>query len=333
MFSLVLLSVFVLSLAACGGTPTGDNGEEPKGTLKLADAGWDSIQFHNAVSAFILENGYGYDTEIITGSSPVTFTGHTQGDIDVYMEVWTDNFGDAYTDAINNGDILYMATNFDDNAQGLYVPTYLIEGDAERGIEPLAPGLVSITDLPGYWELFEDAENPGVGRIYGSPPGWAVDEILAKKVETYELTDTYEYFRPGSDAALSASIVRAYQAGEPIVAYYWEPTWIMGLYDMTLLQEPPYDEEIWNENFGTEFPPVPVTVTISAEAAERAPEIMDFLSNYEMGSERTSDALAYMQENEATAEEAAIYFLQENQDLWAGWLSAETADKVLAALQ
>lgn len=334
LLSIIIASIFAISLAGCGGgTPAGGDAVESQGTLTLADAGWDSIQFHNAVASFILKHAYGYDTEIITGSTPVTFAGHVQGDIDIYIEVWTDNIGAAYDEAIENGSILYMATNFDDNAQGLYVPRFVIEGDAERGIEPIAPGLRSITDLPDYWELFVDAENPNQGRIFGSPPGWAVDEILSVKVETYGLTETFEYFRPGSDAALSASIVRAYEAGEPIVAYYWEPTWIMGLYDMVLLEEPPFDQAIWDENFGTEFPPVPCTVTINAETAERVPEILEFLSNYETSSALTSAALAYMQENDANAEQAAVFFLREFQDVWVSWLPAERAESVLTALQ
>jgi glycine betaine/proline transport system substrate-binding protein len=49
---------------------------------------------------------------------------------------------------------------FDDAAQGFYVPRYLVEGDAERGIEPLAPDLRSVSDLPRYAELFRDPSSP-----------------------------------------------------------------------------------------------------------------------------------------------------------------------------
>ena len=332
--TLFLLLSFVITIAGCGGS-NGSAQKEPeiKGTLTLADAGWDSIRIHNAIASFILKHGYGYETEIITGSTPVTFAGHRQGDIDIYMEVWTDNLGDAYTEALENKEIILMSTNFDDNAQGLYVPTFLVKGDPEKGIEPLAPDLVSITDLPKYWELFVDAENPEKGRIYGSPPGWAIDSILSVQMETFGLLDTFDYFRPGSDSALSASIVRAMESNEPWVGYYWEPTWIMGTYDLTLLEAPPYNEEDWNNGYATEIPPVPVTVTINAEAAKRVPEILDFLKNYQTSSALTSDALSYMMKNETDADQAAIYFLKENQDLWVNWLPQEVSEKVLAALQ
>ena len=40
-------------------------------------------------------------------------------------------------------------------------------------------------------------------------------------------------------------MISAIERGEPWVGYNWEPTWVMGLYDMTLLEDEPYDEEKW----------------------------------------------------------------------------------------
>src|SRR5699024_11288648 len=93
-----------------------------------------------------------------------------------------------------------QSVNFDDNFQGLYVPTYVIEGDPERGIEPMAPDLKYITDLPDYWELFKDPEDDSKGRVIGSISGWTVDEILFDGFEHYNLDESYNYFRPGSES-------------------------------------------------------------------------------------------------------------------------------------
>ncbi|WP_407058498.1 glycine betaine ABC transporter substrate-binding protein [Paracerasibacillus soli] len=49
-----------------------------------------------------------------------------------------------------------VSTNFADNDQGLYVPAYVIEGDEERGIEPLAPDLETVEDLKKYPHIFKD---------------------------------------------------------------------------------------------------------------------------------------------------------------------------------
>lgn len=248
------------------------------------------------------------------------------------MEAWTDNFKEVYDPGIQSGDIVELSVNFDDNAQGLYVPTYMIKGNAEKGIEPITPDLKSVKDLPEYWEVFKDPDDPQQGRIYGSPPNWFADEVLRGKFETYGLEETFDYFNPGSDTALSTSIVSAVQKGEPWVGYYWEPTWIMGKYDMTLLEDEPYTKEKWEDGFACEFPGVKVTVAVNKEVVEKAPEIVEFLKNYETSSELTNKMLAYMQENDADADETAKWFLQEYEDLWTQWLPEDIINKVKEAL-
>lgn len=326
---IALIFALVISVTGCS-SDNSDNGGKP--TLVLADAGWDSIQFHNSVAQLIIENGYGYETDIMVGSTPITTDGLIKGDIDIYMEVWTDNVIELYEPAINSGEILELATNFDDNVQGLYVPTYVIKGDPARGIAPIAPDLKSVKDLDKYWELFKDPEDPAKGLIYGALPGWAVDTILSEKVKSYGLDKFYNYLSPGSEPALVASMTRAYDRGEPWVGYYWEPTWIMGMLEMTLLEDEPFDEELWNDGYRTEFPTVPVTVAVNSSVPEKAREVVDFLKNYETSSALTNQALAYMQANEVGPEEAAKWFMTEHEDVWTNWVSEEIASKVKEAL-
>src|SRR5699024_11523067 len=101
----------------------------------FADAGWDSIRVHNSIAQFILENGYGYDTDVIAGSTATTFEGLRKGDINAYIEVWTDNIKEVYEEAIDSGDVEKVAVNFNDNDQGLYVPAYVIERSEEHTSE------------------------------------------------------------------------------------------------------------------------------------------------------------------------------------------------------
>ncbi len=301
-------------------------------TVVFADAGWESIRFHSYVAGIIMEEGYGYEMDMVSGSTPVTLMGLRQGDIDVEMEMWTSNIAKIYNEALESGDIVEVGINFDGNTQGFYVPTYVIEGDAKRNIEPIAPELQTVKDLKNYWQVFEDEEDPTKGRIYGSPPGWAVDEILRTKVETYGLDEYYNYFSPGSDTALAAAIVSAYDRGESIVAYYWEPTWIMGMLDMTLLEDEPYSEELWNNGYACEFEAMEIAIAANADFVEGAPELAEFLSRYHTTEQLTNEALAYMMENETDEKDAAIWFLKNREDVWTQWVSEDVAQKVKNSL-
>ncbi|MRH44941.1 ABC transporter substrate-binding protein [Aquibacillus halophilus] len=328
----LLLVISLIVLVGCGNT---ENVSEDKTieTIVFGDAQWDSFAFHNSVASTIVEHGYGYDTEVISGSTAATFQGLREGDINVYMELWVDNLQEIYDEGTEAGDIETVSINYDDNEQGLYVPTYVIEGDSERGIEPMAPDLRSIEDLKDYPELFQDAEDSSKGRIIGGPTGWVVSEQMETKIETYGLDEMYNYFYPGSEAGLITSLADAYESGEAWVGYYWSPTGITAKYDLTLLEEPEYDKEIFQKNYGTAFPPVDVVIAVHKDLPDQAPEVVEFLSNYQTSNALTEDALRYIVENDASPEEAAHWWMGEHEDVWINWVPEDVAEKVMNFLK
>lgn len=324
--SLVIVAVLLATtLIGCSGDSGG------KGEIKFADAGWDSAKFHNAVAGLIAEEAYGYTWTEVPGSTAVLHEGIVNGEVDVHMEEWTDNITSYQVD-LEAGKLQEHSINFDDNYQGFYVPRYVIEGDEERGIEASAPDLKYVWDLKEYPDVFQDEDDKDMGRVYGAIPGWEVDKIMHNKYLHYGLDENFVYFRPGSDAALSAAITNAYEKGEPIVAYYWEPTWLLGKYDMVLLEDEPFDSETYKQG-KTALPAVTVTVATSNEFAENNPEFVEFLKNYETSSALTSEALAHMQDTGADYTETAKWFLMENDELLDEWLSEENAQAVRDALK
>ncbi|WP_294853636.1 ABC transporter substrate-binding protein [uncultured Oscillibacter sp.] len=323
----LLLAMIVLagSLVGCGA------GEQKQTkTLRFADVGWDSILFHNAVAGTVAETVFGYQWTEVSGSTPITHEAVKKGEIDVHMEVWSDNLPDYNAD-IEAGALKEVGVNFDDNAQGLYVPRYVIEGDPERGIEPMAPNLKTVADLKDYASLFKDPEDSSKGIIYGGIAGWEITQIIHQKYLYYGLDKTYNYIEPGTDAATSAVLVAAYDRGEPVVAYYWEPTWLLGKYDFVLLEDEPYDPALFLEG-KTQCPSVRVTICTSNDFYDSDPEYVAFLSKYHTTSALTSEALAYIEETGADYKTAAKWFLNEHRDMVETWLTAEQADTLYAAI-
>ncbi|MEQ8201216.1 MAG: ABC transporter substrate-binding protein [Syntrophomonadaceae bacterium] len=331
MFIPLLLIISLLATGCSGGGNTAKQGQ-----LVLADVSWDSVKVHNRIVGFILEHGYGYPAPAYTfGESLPLLQGMSKGDIDITMEVWVDNYKEAWTGMVNDGSVKDLGSNFPDAPQGWYVPTYMIKGDAARGIQAVAPDLKSVTDLPRYWELFKSPEVPGKGRFHNSAPGWVCTEINETKIKNYGLDKTFQVFSTGSDAALSASMVAAYEKGQPWVGYYWEPTWVMGQLDMTLLAEPAYDQAIWDDpgNRGCAYPAAKVQKGVNSSLVARAPEVIDFLSKYQTNLAQNNDFLAYMNQNQGDPEKAALYFLQKYPDTWKAWLPSDVAAKVEQALK
>lgn len=326
---ILLVSLLSLTIVGC----TGGDEADSKGKIVFAQAGWESNQFHNAVAGLIAEKVFDYSWEEVTGSTAVMHEGLLLGEVDVHMEEWTDNIP-QYQDDLADGKLQELSVNFDDNYQGVYVPRYVIEGDAERGIEASAPDLKYIWDLKDYPEIFPDDEEEGMGRMYGAISGWEVDNILKRKYEHYNLDENFVYFSPGSDTALQTAIINAYDKGEPVAAYYWEPTALLGIYDMVLLEDEPYiDDEAFHAG-ETELPAMEVTVAVSNDFYEDEDnaDLIKFLSNYGTSSSLTSEGLAYVEDNNADFNEAAEWFLKEHDELLDKWLTEEDASIMREAL-
>lgn len=299
-------------------------------TVRFADANWDSVKFHNAVAGYVAKQAFGLQWEEVPGSTAILHEAIQKGDVDVHMEAWTDNIA-TYQADLAAGRFVEMGVNFDDNMQGLYVPRYVIEGDPEAGVEALAPDLRRVEDLKKYPQVFQDEEDPQKGRIYGAIPGWEVDGIMHAKYEYYGLDAMYNYVQAGSDAALAAALSTAYEKGQPIVGYYWEPTWLMGMYDFVLLEDAPYDAERYLLG-ETACPSVRVTVQASNALVAAQPDFAAFLERYHTSSALTSVALSYIQETGASYDEAAAWFLRRNDPLLDEWLTPAQAADVRAAL-
>ncbi len=305
----------------------------------FAGLNWESATFHNAVARFILEHGYDCRTDAIPGSTIPMLQGVAQGDIDVAMEIWKDNVTDVWMRALSRGQVKELGVNFADAVQGWYVPRYLVEGDPERNIEPLAPDLTEVSDLPVYKDVFADPEERGRGRFYNCVAGWNCEVVNSAKLRAYGLDDHYTNFRPGTGAALAAAIGGAYLRGEPILAYYWAPTWVLGKYDLVQLSEPPWNEADWKGLNSSStypravaYPVVPVWVGANAAFVREAPEIAKFLTAYETTAVLVNEALAYMQTHSVEAETAAQHFLSTRSNIWANWVNDDVAARVQAAL-
>jgi glycine betaine/proline transport system substrate-binding protein len=303
-----------------------------KETLVFSDLSWDSAQVHNRVAAFILEHGYGYGAEYIPVDTISGFAGLTRGDIDITMEIWVDNQQPAYDNAIAAGTVIDLGANFPDSWQGWLVPTYMIKGDAARGIKATTPDLKSVMDLPKYAKIFKDVEDPSKGRFYSCIAGWGCEKINEKKFVAYELNETFNLFLPGSGAALVASLAGAYKKGQPWVGYYWAPTWVLGSYDMTPLEEPPYDKAIFESTAKSAYPAVSVNIAVHSSMMKKAPEVVEFLKKYETTQDMANKFLAFMKDKEADTQAAAEWFLKEYESTWTGWVSADVAAKVTNAL-
>ncbi|MFA5663543.1 ABC transporter substrate-binding protein [Castellaniella sp.] len=298
--------------------------------MRFGGMNWESNLVLVEVERFIVEHGYGCDSEVLPTETLPALAALERGDLDINTEVWLNSVLEPWNQAEATGKVkrigdIYMG------GEAWFIPKYT----AER-----LPDLKKAADLPKYWEDFKDPEMPSKGRFYGCPAGWGCEIVSTNLFKALGLGDTFTLFSPGTGATQKAALTAAYNRGENIVFYYWYPTPVVGSMDLVKLELPPYDADKQKcltdpdctDPQASDYPENPVFTAVSAGFIEAAPKLTEFLSKVSVPLDDMGAAMAYMDEHEAEPDETADWFLKNKQDVWTQWLPADVSERVKAAL-
>jgi ABC-type proline/glycine betaine transport system permease subunit/ABC-type proline/glycine betaine transport system substrate-binding protein len=325
-----------------GGTPAFADYCGSGKTVTFAGVDWESGAFLTEVMSALLSRGYGCSVDKIPGNTVTLEQATANNQVQIFAEEWIGR-SDVWNKAAAAGKVKGVGNTVDGATEGFLVPEYVIKGDPERNIKPIAPDLKSVEQLsdPKYVKLFQDPEEPSKGRMLNCPSGYSCEVVTTAKLEAYDLNDYYTNFRPGTGAALEAAITAAYQRGEPILFYYWSPSSLMGRYKVVKLQEPPFDEACWKSltnstvkhTVGCDWPATKIAYGVNTEFAAEAPEIIAILEKATFPIADINAALAVMREKRIEAKPAAITFLKTHEALWGKWVTPEAKAKIDASLK
>jgi len=321
-------SSLLLSAALVAAFSVPAQAQDDCGTVSITEMNWASAAVVTRVAEFIMTNGYGCEVTVVPSDTVPAVTSLAENnEPDVVTELWVNSTGEVFSRLESEGLVVRAGPVLDPGGvEGWWIPSYLLEEHPELAT---IEGVLANPELVG-------------GRFNNCPTGWGCrihnDNLLAAlDVESAGL----EVFDHGSGETLAASMASAVEAGEPWFGYYWGPTVPLGQYDMTQVSLGEYDEAIHaangnadNPNPGvTEFPSAPVLTVVTADFAEREPEVFEFLTHMSFSVDTMSSVLAWQDENGASAEEAAVYYLSNNSDEWAGWLNDSARENLGALIQ
>ena len=300
--------------------------EGPKETIIFSDLNWTSAQVQNRIAQYIVEHGYGYPTDLVFGGTLPLFQGLRGGDTHVTMEIWLPNQADAWAEALANGEVVSIGASLGKDWQSTFViPAYLQEE---------YPDLDHVDDLkdPKYQELFSTDDSRGKARLVACVPGWSCELVNDAQIEGYELTDYLHVIKPGSQDAMFSEVYGAYERQEPWLGYMWGTADPALLLDLVLLEETPYTDECWFTTQACAFEDASILIAVHPSLPERAPDVIAFLRNWDFNIGVYKAVAQWTDANDATVEEAAMAWLENEGDLWMSWVSDEAAAGVQAAL-
>jgi glycine betaine/proline transport system substrate-binding protein len=320
---IALATTALLVLGACGGDSADT---EVKETIVFSGLNWDSAQVQNAVARYIIENGYGYPTDHIEGATVPLFQGLIKGEIDVTMEIWLPNQQAVWDEAIKQGQVISVGKSLEDNWQSSWIiPAYTAAAN---------PGLVKVSDIPDYVDLFTQPDSGGKAVLIGCIAQWACRGVEEDQIVAYGLEDVVELRDPGDMGGLNAAITGAYKKEQDLLFYYWGPTKIANELDMVLLEEPP-SGDCALPNDGCAFPAAEILIAVTPAMADKAPDVIKFFRNWEWDADNQLAAEGWLADNKDKHDDyynqTAIWYLSNN-DAWQAWVPTEIAEKVVESL-
>ncbi len=306
------------------------------GKVTIADMNWNSASLMANVDKFILEHGYDCDAELVPGDSMPTSTSMIEkGQPDIAPEMWTNFIKDSLDKGVADKRLRIAGRSLSDGGEeGFWVPQYMVDKD---------PSLATIQGVIANAKLFTHPEDPERSAFMGCPAGWTCQITGGNIYNALKLDDAgFELLDPGSGAALSGSIARAYDRKQAWFGYYWAPTAVLGKYKMVKVDfGSGIDEEHFRDCIAsndcanpkvTMFPSSPVQTIVTEGFAKRAPQATEYLGKHAFENIQMSKLLAWMEDNQADGEFAMEHFLNNYADTWTPWVSPEVAAKVKKAL-
>lgn len=321
--STALAATMALPMAAAAQDESAQCGE-----VSIAQMGWAAAEVTTNIAKFLLEQGYGCDVTLVQSDTIPAITSVAEnGEPDVVTNLWLNSAGDAYKRLEEGGTITRLTSVLEPGGvEGWWIPTSLAEEHPE------------LTTIEG---ILENPELVG-GRFNNCPDGWGCRVVSDNLANALDLEGNgIEVFNHGSGETLATSMGAAVTNGEPWFGYYWGPTVPLGMYDMTKVDMGGYDEEAFAplQNPDTpdpqvsDFPAAPILTSVTTEFAETQPELTEFFTNMTFSTDEMSGLLAWKQENNASNEEVAVYFLTNSADTWTGWVNDEARENLSALLQ
>ena len=297
------------------------------GEVSITQMDWASAAVVTSVAEFLMTQGYGCDVTVVpTTTVPAITSVAETGEPDIITELWT-SYTEVYNELVAAGKLVEMSKVLSDGGvEAWWIPAYLAEAH---------PELTTIEGIKANPELVG-------GRFHDCPTGWGCDVTNFNNFKAAGLDEAgIERFQHGSGETLAADMAAAYESEAPWFGYYWAPTSVLGKYPMVQVTTAPHNPEAHLCN-GTEdcatptlsaYPAANVVTAVTTTFSDREPAIAEFLSNMSFTNAQMGEVLAWQEDNNASNEEAAVYFLTSYSDVWSGWISEDAKGNLSALLK
>ena len=309
------------------------------GAVTIASMNWASAELMASVDKIILDKGYGCDVSVVPGDTMPTFTSmNEKGRPDVAPELWINAVRNPLAKALKEGRLHSLNDGpITGLGEGWWIPPHTAKK---------YPELKTVLDILKRPDLFPYQEDKSKGAFVGCPAGWGCQLTNANLFRAFEMEKKgWVLVDPGSAAGLDGSLAKAVERGQNWFGYYWSPTALAGKYSLVKIPfgVPFAGSDNWDgcivkpeqdcaDPKPSAWTKSEVHTVVSENFSKSGGVALDYLKARVFPGAIMNGMLAYMQEEKASGEDAAVEFLRKHESIWTKWVSADAAAKVKASL-
>lgn len=306
------------------------------GKVTIADMDWDSATFVANVDSFILQHGFGCETELVPSETIVAAKSILlQGKPDIIPEMWRNALKGGLEYGIEQDKIKFVGkVLYEGGLEGFWVPAYMVEKE---------PSLATMAGVKQHSYLFKRPDLGNTQPFFSCAPGWRCQNAVTNLFKALDLKQAGFELTPTDEiTGLSGSIAHAYAKKLPWIGYYWSPTAVLGNYKMVRVE---FNSDVNREYFQeciekkycknprvTMFPPRAVDTIVTLKFSQRAPAAMMYLSARSFSNQDMNNLMAWKVNHNVDGKQTMVEFLTHYESIWTQWVSPPVANKIRSAL-
>lgn len=284
---------------------------------------WPSVQGGANVLKTVIEDNFGLEVELQTGTNPIIFEAMDKGSMHVHPEVWLPNQENLRKTFVDDKGTVVINPNGAETFQGMCVTEETVS----------LTGIENLSDLsdPTMAANF-DKDGDGKGDIWIGAPGWASTNVEKIRAMSYGYSETMT-LQELEEAIALVEVDNAVAKSEPIVFFCYSPHYMFAVNDLVPLKEPAYDAAKWKviqptddpdwlekSSAGVAWESGKIHIHYARELESNHPLVASFLGKVAFDTAIISEMARAVGVDKQDPEDFARAWVDENGDLVNSWL-------------
>ncbi len=311
MIAMLKATLFATALLASAPFAAAQTVPESNDPIKIVLNDWTGQLFSSNVAGLLLQK-MGYSIEYVSAGALPQHIGLQQGNLHLQTEVWSNNVGDIYPNALAAGEIVNLGSLGLDLKEGWVYPPYM---------EELCPGLPSYLALYNCTQAFATPDTFPKGRLITYPADWGTrskDAIASIRLP-------FEPIAGGSEGAMIAELSSAIDAQQPILMMMYQPHWIFTKYDLNFVEWNQVEGECIEETQVKEtacgFKQATADKVVWGGFKTKWPAAFKMLAAMKLTNADENAAILAVDTQGAKVEEIAAQWVASNETIWKNWIT------------